>query len=73
MKATLNEVLNDGEKLTVLDGTTWEVNPADMPTACTWIPTANLQIHHDEGDQMHPYIIHNLENDNKIRARKISG
>lgn len=39
----LNEVINYGEKISLMDGSTWFIDPSDMPTVCTWIPTASLR------------------------------
>jgi hypothetical protein len=44
MESMLMEVLNDGEKIVLLDGSEWYINPGDMPTVCTWIPTSELKI-----------------------------
>jgi hypothetical protein len=40
----LNEVINDGEKIILMDGSIWNINPGDMPTVCTWMPTAEIEI-----------------------------
>jgi hypothetical protein len=40
----LNEVINDGEKIILMDGSIWQINPVDIPTVCTWIPTAEIDV-----------------------------
>ena len=40
----LNEIINDGEKIRLIDGSLWQTNPGDIPTVCTWIPTAEIEI-----------------------------
>ena len=40
----LNEVMNNGEKISLMDGSLWLVNPGDIPTVCTWIPTAEIEV-----------------------------
>ena len=40
----LNEIINSGEKISLMDGSIWQINPGDMPTVCTWIPTAEIEI-----------------------------
>lgn len=40
----LNEVINDGEKISLMDGSIWQINPSDMPIVCTWIPTAEIEV-----------------------------
>jgi len=42
--AMLNEVINDGQNVSLMDGSIWEINPGDMPTVCTWIPTAEIEV-----------------------------
>ncbi|MHC4165894.1 MAG: hypothetical protein ACYSWQ_02930 [Planctomycetota bacterium] len=40
----LQEVINDGEKISLMDGSVWWINPTDMSTVCTWLPTAEIEI-----------------------------
>ena len=40
--AALLDVENDGEIVVLLDGRRFLVEPGDMPTACTWSPTASI-------------------------------
>lgn len=68
MKTTLIEVKNDGEILTMIDGSEWLIESGDTPTVCTWISTANIKI--DESSS--GYIITNLEIDVSVRASKIN-
>jgi len=53
-----------------MDGSVWEINPGDMPTVCTWIPTAEIEII-KEDDSIYPYKLINKEIDVEIRAYKI--
>jgi hypothetical protein len=34
-RTMLIEVLKDGERLKMEDGSVWYINPGDMPTVCT--------------------------------------
>lgn len=67
-KATLLEVKNDGEFLILLDGRKLWVNPGDMPTACIWLPTAELGISEGGDGGTFPISVHNLENGQDIHA-----
>ena len=68
METKLVEVRNDGEILSMMDGSEWMVEVGDMPTVCTWIPTANIKI--DETSS--GYAITNLEIGVSIRASKVN-
>jgi len=51
MKTTLMEVDIDSEEahLTMMDGSTWFVNPGDLPTVATWLPTSEISIKRNRG------------------------
>ncbi len=38
------EVEDDGEVLVLDDGTRWHVQAGDTPTACTMLPTENVEV-----------------------------
>lgn len=40
----LIEVSDDCERLILDDGSQWSVQPGDMPTICTWLPTSDISI-----------------------------
>ena len=44
MPNMIMEVEDDGEVLVVDDGTRWRVQVGDIPTACTWLQTENVEI-----------------------------
>lgn len=66
----LIEVLEDGQKLKMMDGSLWMPNPGDMPTVCTWSPTTTIKIK-NTGEGMFSYILHNTTDDISVRARRI--
>ena len=68
----LNEIINDGEKISLMDGSVWLINPSDMPTVCTWIPTATIKIEMDDSENLFSYQLINENIDVSVRARKIS-
>lgn len=49
MRAMLLEVDLDRGELITLDGDKYLVNPSDLSTCCTWIPTAELEINVGKG------------------------
>jgi hypothetical protein len=70
----LLEVDIDGEEyhLTLMDGSKWFVNPGDLPTIATWLPTANIKIEDSKDGTMFSYNLTNLNEDIAIRAMKIN-
>jgi len=70
----LLEVDIDGEEyhLTLMDGSKWFVNPGNLPTIATWLPTANIKIEDSKDGTMFSYNLTNLNEDIAIRAMKIN-
>jgi hypothetical protein len=68
----LLEVEIDGEEyhLTLMDGSKWFVNPGDLPTVATWLPTTNISIEDMNDGSMFFYKLTNLNDDISIRAMK---
>lgn len=44
ISGTVLEVSDGGERITLLDGSVWEVGPTDLPEACLWLPTLDVEI-----------------------------
>lgn len=68
----LNKIISDGEKISLTDGSMLLIDPSDMPTVCTWIPTATIRV--VPGDESRMFS-HRLINENinvSVCARKIS-
>ncbi|MDP3684707.1 MAG: hypothetical protein Q8S01_12330 [Ignavibacteria bacterium] len=59
MKSMLLEVKSNGEKIILLDGSEWLINPEDIPSVCTWIPTAELNITKTKSNDLFSYKITN--------------
>lgn len=59
MKSMLIDIINDGEKIILLDGSEWYINPGDMPTVCTWIPTSEIKITKTKSNNFFNYKITN--------------
>ena len=66
-KAMLLKVENTGAVLKLLDGRRLQVNPGDMPNACTWIPTTELEIS-ERGSGVFSVSVHNIADNVVIRA-----
>jgi hypothetical protein len=67
--AMLHEVINDGEKISLMDDSVWWINPGDIPTVCTWIPTAEIEISPSDDSTFD----HILTNDGvSVKARRFS-
>ena len=68
----LNEILNDGEKISLMGGSVWQINPWDIPTVCTWIPTAEIEITQNNEDRIFNYTLVNKGIDVSVKAMKLS-
>lgn len=40
----LAEVLDDGGTVKFLDGSTWRIDPGDIPSVCTWTPAVKIEV-----------------------------
>ncbi len=67
----LNEVINDGEKISLMDGSIWQINPGDMPTVCTWIPTAEIEISSND-DSTFDHTLTNKDINVSVNAMKLN-
>ncbi len=67
----LNEVMNDGEKISLMDGSLWLVNPGDMPTVCTWISTAEIEVS-TSNDSVFNYTLTNKNIGVSVMAMRLS-
>lgn len=67
-KETLLEVEKDGEELVLLDGRRLMVNPGDIPTACVWLPTTELEITENNKEEMFSVTVRNIEDKEEIKA-----
>jgi len=67
----LNEVMNNGEKISLMDGSLWLVNPGDMPTVCTWIPTAEIEVS-TSNDSVFNYTLTNKNIGVSVMAMRMS-
>lgn len=56
-----------------MDGTTWMINPGDLPSAMCWIPTTNVKIKKSRNDRFFDHVMINIDNMNEeILVRKQS-
>ena len=70
----LMEVLDDGERLLLTHDpgieSTWWIEPVDMPTVCTWIPTSPIRARLVDPAALCPFELTHLGIDVTVRARK---
>ena len=71
MKSMLMEVKSDGEKIVLLDGSEWRINPGDIPTVCTWLPTSELKITKIKSNDLFCYKIINESIDIHVHAERL--
>ena len=64
---TVLEAQDDGARLVMIDGTSYLINPGDIPTAILWLPTTEVEISRSS-DKMFESRIKNLENGEIILA-----
>lgn len=72
-ETSLIEVDIDGENhhLEMMNGSLWYVNPGDLPTIATWLPTSEIHICRKD-KSMFGYEITNVGEDATINAMKVS-
>ncbi len=72
MESILIEVKKDGEKIILLDGSEWLINPGDIPTVSTWIPTAEILIIKTNSNDYFCYKITNKSINITVYAARLS-
>ena len=65
------DIENDEYHLSMMDGSKWFVNPGDLPTIATWLPTTLIQIVDTEDDSMFSFELTNLSENISIRAMRV--
>lgn len=68
-QATLLEVSDDGETITLLDGSRWSVDPGDISTAIVWSPTAPVELEKVEG-ATYTHLLTNQSNGSSVRINR---
>ena len=66
----LMAVQEDGQKLVMMDGTVWIINPDDIKKAVKWTPPCSVQINEIDIALDYDYAIINLDEDITITAQK---
>ena len=61
---------NDEYHLILLDESKWFVNPSDLPTVATWLPTTELTLSDNESSMFNCDITNTVE-DITISARRV--
>ena len=62
---------DDEGQLKMMDGSKWFVNPGDLPTVCTWIPTTPLKIKEIKDGLMFSSKLTNTTDNISIRATRV--
>lgn len=70
MKTMLIKVIDDGEKLQLMDGSEWLINHSDIPTVCTWLSTSEIKIENINSTDMFSYRLTNLNKGVSIAANE---
>ncbi len=70
-KSVLMEVSVDCERLSLLDGSEWEVSPGDMSTACTWIPMAEIIVKPVHTGSGYDHELTNMTVRVSVKARRV--
>ncbi len=70
-KSVLMEVSEDCERLSLMDGSEWEVSPGDMSTACTWIPTAEIIVKPIHTGSGYDHELTNMTVRVSVKARRV--
>lgn len=73
-RTNLLEVDLEGEEshLEMIDGSKWFVNPGDLSTVATWLPSAPIRIFESHFDSVFSYDLVNLDIDVKVRAMRVA-
>ncbi len=68
----LLEISDNGERLLLDDASEWFVNPGDIPTVFTWLPSATIKVELVDPDDFCPYKLTLLNENISVRARRES-
>lgn len=69
--AFVEEVMMDGARLKLDDGTSWEINPTDRLDIQAWLPKERIKIERS-GNLIYPQKLVNVENNESIEARLLA-
>ncbi len=66
----LMAVQENGQKLVMMDGTIWIINPEDIKKTCNWDPPCGIHIKETDINSEYDYSITNIDNEVTAKARK---
>jgi len=66
----LMAVQEDGQKLVMMDGTIWVINPGDIKETSKWVPPCGIQINEISINSEYDYSITNMDKDVVVTAQK---
>ncbi len=66
----LMAIQEDGQKLVMMDGTIWIINPEDTKSTVKWIPPCGIHINEISIKAEYDYSITNTDEDITVTAQK---
>lgn len=66
----LMAIQEEGQKLIMMDGTIWIINPDDVENTAKWIPPCSILIKETSVNSEYDYSIANEDEDNVVSAQK---
>lgn len=63
--------LMGGRKLILNDGSTWEIDPLDLPISALWLSPAPLEVIRSASDT-YPYFLVDVRTNLKVKAKPLS-
>ncbi|MCK5104841.1 MAG: hypothetical protein KAI99_03560 [Cyclobacteriaceae bacterium] len=66
----LMAIQEDGQKLVMMDGTIWIINPDDIKNTSNWTPPCGILINEISIKSEYDYSITNLDEDIAVTAQK---
>jgi len=67
------KVTKNGLKVTLFDGSRWQINEGDSTMSICWYPTMRVCISEDLDDKLYPYRLTNIDTSSPdvVKARRI--
>jgi len=69
-RTNLMAILEDGQKLVMMDGTIWIINPGDIKKTIKWVPPCGILINAQDIKSEYDYSITNVDEDISVTAQR---
>lgn len=66
----LMAIQENGQKLVMMDGTIWIINPEDVKTTSQWIPPCGIEIEATHHESEYQYSVTNTDEDITVSAQR---